>query len=72
MIEDLTAWLNTEGLAVVNLDADPEASSRYLQVTKEEVKAWCEAKGVCCLWRGGWRGNKKERAKKGVWDDDEE
>ncbi|KPI42551.1 Structure-specific endonuclease subunit slx4 [Cyphellophora attinorum] len=51
VIEDLARWLNGEGLAGIQEDRE---------VTTIEVRSWCESKGVCCLWKGGWRGNKKE------------
>ena len=44
ILEDLTAWLNTEGLNKVNEDRE---------VSTLNVRAWCESKGVCCLWKGG-------------------
>lgn len=49
VLEDFTTWLNTEGLGAVGEDGEIDAN---------EVKAWCEEVGVCCLWKGGWRGNK--------------
>lgn len=49
MLEDFTAWLNTEGFNAVGIDEEIDA---------REVKGWCEENGVCCLWKGGWRGNK--------------
>ena len=49
VLEDLTVWLNTEGLNLVNEDRE---------VSPLEVRDWCESKGVCCLWKGGWRGQK--------------
>jgi hypothetical protein len=50
VLEDLAAWLNTVGLGQIGEDCE---------VSALEVRAWCEARGVCCLWRGGWRGNLK-------------
>ena len=50
VLEDLAAWLNTVGLGQIGEDHE---------VSALEVRAWCEARGVCCLWRGGWRGNLK-------------
>lgn len=47
VVEDLTAWLNTEGLGKVGIDDE---------VGGALVKEWCDGKGVCCFWRGeGWR-----------------
>ncbi|KAL2415504.1 hypothetical protein ABEF95_000548 [Exophiala dermatitidis] len=50
VLEDLTVWLNTQGFAVIGEDRE---------VSALEVREWCEMNGVCCLWKGGWRGNKK-------------
>ena len=60
VLEDFTVWLNTEGFNAIGEDDEIDAN---------EVKAWCEEMGVCCLWKGGWRGNKKN---KGVVDGDNE
>lgn len=49
ILEDLTRWLNTEGLALIHEDRE---------ITALEVRGWCESRGICCLWKGGWRGNK--------------
>jgi len=50
VLEDFTAWLNTEGFNAIGEDAEIDIM---------DVKDWCHESGVCCLWRGGWRGNKK-------------
>jgi hypothetical protein len=47
VIEDLARWLNAEGLNSVQEDRE---------VTTVEVRDWCEDKGICCMWKGGWRG----------------
>ena len=52
ILEDLTAWLNTEGLN--RIDEDNE-------VSPEQVKAWCEGRSVCCLWRENLRGGARAR-----------
>ena len=49
ILEDLTIWLNTRGLRTVHEDDE---------VSAIQVRTWCEANGICCLWRGGWRGSK--------------
>ena len=55
VLEDLAAWLNTEGLGLVGEDRE---------VSALEVRAWCELKGVCCYAvGGGWRGNVKGKAR---------
>ena len=46
VLEDLTAWLNAEGLNRIGEDNE---------VSPEQVKAWCEARSVCCLWRENLR-----------------
>ncbi|MCJ1467320.1 5'-flap endonuclease [Pseudocyphellaria aurata] len=47
VIEDLTAWLNTEGLGRVGVDDE---------VSGLLVKEWCEQRSVCCFWQAeGWR-----------------
>lgn len=48
ILEDLAAWLNTEGFRAIGEDRE---------VGPIEVRDWCESEGICCLWRGGWRGN---------------
>ena len=52
VLEDLTAWLNTEGLNRIGEDNE---------VSPEQVKAWCEARSVCCLWRENLRGGARAR-----------
>lgn len=52
VLEDFTLWLNTEGFNAIGEDGEIDAN---------EVKLWCEEMSVCCLWKGGWRGNKKDR-----------
>lgn len=51
VFEDFTAWLNTEGFNAIGEDREIDIM---------EVKDWCHENGICCLWRGGWRGNKKK------------
>jgi hypothetical protein len=55
VIEDLARWLNAEGLNNIHEDRE---------VTLIEVRDWCESKGICCMWKGGWRG----QASKGASD----
>ncbi|KAK5089638.1 5'-flap endonuclease [Lithohypha guttulata] len=50
VLEDFTVWLNTEGFNAIGEDAEIDIM---------EVKHWCQENGICCLWKGGWRGNKK-------------
>lgn len=43
VLEDLTAWLNTEGLGRVGTDGE---------VGIGVVRKWCEKESICCLSRG--------------------
>lgn len=52
VLEDLTAWLNTEGLNRIGEDGE---------VSTEQVKAWCEGRSVCCLWKENLRGGARAR-----------
>lgn len=53
LLEDLTRWLNTEGLGTVGYDGEAQAV---------QVKAWCRSKSICCLWKESSRS--KSRIKK--------
>ena len=50
LLEDLTKWLNEEGLERVGYDGE---------VMPLQVKSWCMRKGICCLF-------KESRRNKGV------
>lgn len=52
VLEDLTVWLNTEGLGKIGEDDE---------VCPGDVKEWCEERSVCCLWRENLRGGARER-----------
>lgn len=52
VLEDLSAWLNTEGLGSVGEDDE---------VWPGLVKEWCEERSVCCLWKENLRGGAKDR-----------
>ena len=52
VLEDLTVWLNTEGLGSVGEDDE---------VWPGLVKEWCEERSVCCLWRENLRGGARGR-----------
>lgn len=52
VLEDLTIWLNAEGLG--NIGEDDE-------VWPSLVKEWCEERSVCCLWRENLRGGARGR-----------
>lgn len=42
ILEDLTTWLNVEGLDLVGEDREVGAAT---------VRVWCESKGICCCWK---------------------
>ncbi|PFH62951.1 hypothetical protein XA68_10967 [Ophiocordyceps unilateralis] len=52
VLEDLTAWLNSGQLTRVGLDEE---------VSPAEVKAWCESKSICCVWRMSLHGKVRKR-----------
>ncbi|CAF9929724.1 5'-flap endonuclease [Imshaugia aleurites] len=52
VLEDLTVWLNTEGLGRVGEDDE---------VCPSLVKEWCEERSVCCLWRENLKGGARGR-----------
>ena len=52
ILEDLATWLNTQGLRAVGVD---------FEVGPAEVKAWCQSKSICCLWRENLRGGARRR-----------
>lgn len=52
VLEDLTAWLNTEGLGRIGEDDE---------VWPALVKEWCEERSVCCMWRENLRGGARGR-----------
>ena len=52
VLEDLTSWLNSGQLTRVGHDGE---------ISPGEVKKWCEAKSVCCLWRVNLRGKERKR-----------
>ena len=54
ILEDLTAWLNTAGQGLDSVGWEGEAGT-------EEVRRWCESKGVGWVWREGNRGQVRKR-----------
>lgn len=42
ILEDLTTWLNVEGLGMVGEDRE---------VNTGIVRKWCESRGICCCWK---------------------
>lgn len=54
ILEDLTAWLNTAGQGLDSVGWEGEAGT-------DEVRRWCESKGVGWVWREGNRGQVRKR-----------
>ena len=52
VLEDLAAWLNAGQLTRVGFDGEADPL---------DVKAWCEARSVVCLWRKNTRGRERKR-----------
>ncbi|KAL8729630.1 MAG: hypothetical protein Q9166_004579 [cf. Caloplaca sp. 2 TL-2023] len=52
VLEDLTDWLNNEGLSRVGYSGT---------VDPMVVKIWCESQSVCCLWKENLRGGTRAR-----------
>ena len=52
VLEDLAAWLNTQGLSRVGEDDE---------VWPGLVKEWCETRSVCCLWKENLSGGNRGR-----------
>lgn len=73
VLEDLTAWLNVQGLRIEV--ARPrlkgkkkvgEAVEEVLEMVQEElqpwmVQKWCEEHSICCLWKEGLRGGVRQK-----------
>lgn len=55
VLEDLTTWLNEQGLRLEGKDKEMVELSGWM------TQAWCEANSVCCLWREGLRGGVRTR-----------
>lgn len=54
VIEDLTAFVNGEGLRIKVKEKDEEVRGWMVQ-------KWCEENSVCCLWKEGLRGGVKTK-----------
>ena len=52
VLEDLTDWLNKEGLNLVGCNE---------RVHPSVAKRWCESQSVCCIWRESLKGGKRAR-----------
>jgi hypothetical protein len=55
VLEDLTAWLNEQGLKVEGKD------SASVDISCWMVQSWCENNSICCLWKEGLRGGVRTR-----------
>lgn len=54
VIEDLTAFVNAEGLRITVKEKEEEIRGWMVQ-------KWCEDNSVCCLWKEGLRGGVKTK-----------
>jgi hypothetical protein len=55
VLEDLTTWLNEQGLRIEGKEKELVELSAWM------TQAWCEANSVCCLWKEGLRGGVRTR-----------
>jgi hypothetical protein len=55
VLEDITSWLNDQGLRVEGKDG------ALIEVSCWMTQAWCEANSICCLWKEGLRGGVRTR-----------
>ena len=55
VLEDLTSWVNDQGLRVEGKDG------ALAEVSPWMVQAWCEMNSICCLWKEGLRGGVRVR-----------
>ncbi|KAF2418907.1 hypothetical protein EJ08DRAFT_654151 [Tothia fuscella] len=51
VIEDLTAWINENGIRIRNEEKDKDEDAKGWMVQK-----WCEEHSVTCMWKEGLRG----------------
>lgn len=61
VLEDLTAWLNDQGLRYETPARGKRSEDGAMETKAIEpwmVQKWCEEKSVCCLWKGGLRGGR--------------
>jgi len=78
VLEDLTAWLNEQGLRLEVKRMKPKVKIRgrkkkdafpelpEYETVEEELKPWmvqrwCEDRSICCLWREGLNGARRNR-----------
>lgn len=72
VLEDLTAWLNGQGLRIEVMRSKSKGKKKaseteeLTEVVREElqpwmVQKWCEEHSVCCLWKEGLRGGVRQR-----------
>ena len=55
VLEDLTSWLNDQGLRLEGKDA------ALVEVSPWMAQLWCENNSICCLWKEGLRGGVRVR-----------
>jgi len=55
VLEDLTCWLNGQGLRIEGKDQE------LVEISPWMTQAWCEMNSICCLWKEGLRGGVKVR-----------
>lgn len=60
VLEDLTAWLNAQGLRAPG-KRGKDGAEKVEELKPWVVQKWCEEMSVCCLWREGLRGGVKNR-----------
>ncbi|KAI5201132.1 hypothetical protein E4T39_05361 [Aureobasidium subglaciale] len=73
VLEDLTSWLNAQGVRVEVMVAKAKGKKKagdvveeIMEMVKEElqpwmVQKWCEEHSVCCLWKEGLRGGVRQK-----------
>jgi len=72
VLEDLTAWLNSQGVrlpSTMTAQTTWKAKKRQPMITTDDytlvkewmVQKWCEDSSICCLWKGGLRGGVRNR-----------
>ncbi|KAI9894095.1 MAG: 5'-flap endonuclease [Vezdaea aestivalis] len=52
VVEEMTAWLNTEGLEKIGVDEE---------VALADVRSWAESRGICCVSSLTWKGRERRR-----------
>jgi hypothetical protein len=55
VLEDLTSWLNEQGVRIEGKDG------ALVEISCWMTQAWCEMNSICCLWKEGLRGGVRTR-----------